>query len=32
MPKQVIARATGEAPTPEPLLTYLEEKFGALCD
>jgi carboxypeptidase Taq len=29
-PVELITRATGAAPTVEPLLTYLEEKFGAL--
>lgn len=31
-PKDVIARATGEPPSEEPLLDYLEAKFGALYD
>ena len=29
-PAQTITEASGMAPSPEPLLTYLEEKFGAL--
>ncbi|MFC3614863.1 carboxypeptidase M32 [Lutimaribacter marinistellae] len=29
-PREVIARASGMTPSEEPLLTYLEEKFGAL--
>ena len=29
-PAETIARATGSAPTVEPLLSYLEAKFGAL--
>jgi carboxypeptidase Taq len=29
-PKEVIRRATGAEPTEEPLLSYLEAKFGAL--
>ncbi len=29
-PAEVIARATGAAPTPGPLLDYLDTKFGAL--
>ncbi|TNF64321.1 MAG: carboxypeptidase M32 [Rhodobacteraceae bacterium] len=31
-PREVIAMASGIEPTPEPLLAYLEEKFGALYD
>lgn len=31
-PRDTIAHATGQAPTPEPLLRYLEAKFGALYD
>ncbi|MGV6804575.1 MAG: carboxypeptidase M32 [Ruegeria sp.] len=31
-PRQVIERASGVEPGPEPLLAYLEEKFGALYD
>lgn len=31
MPADLIARACGRAPTAEPLLTYLETKFGALA-
>ncbi|PYE86078.1 carboxypeptidase M32 [Pseudoroseicyclus aestuarii] len=30
LPRETIEAATGEAPTPEPLLRYLEEKFSAL--
>lgn len=29
-PREVITRACGEAPSAGPLMTYLEEKFGAL--
>ena len=29
-PSETIAHASGMAPSPEPLLAYLEEKFGAL--
>ncbi|MEL6476367.1 MAG: carboxypeptidase M32 [Pseudomonadota bacterium] len=29
---QLIEQATGKRPTPEPLLVYLEAKFGALYD
>ncbi|MCW9042788.1 MAG: carboxypeptidase M32 [Pseudopelagicola sp.] len=29
-PAQTIADASGMTPSPEPLLTYLEEKFGAI--
>ena len=29
-PRDLITRACGAAPTAEPLMTYLEEKFGAL--
>ena len=29
-PREVIARAAGFEPTPEPLLAYLEAKFGAI--
>ncbi len=29
-PREVIERASGQAPGPDPLLRYLEEKFGAL--
>ena len=29
-PREVIAKASGRAPSEEPLLTYLEQKFGAL--
>ncbi|WP_197918018.1 carboxypeptidase M32 [Thiosulfatihalobacter marinus] len=29
-PAETIAHASGMAPSPEPLLAYLEEKFGAL--
>ncbi|NNL34783.1 MAG: carboxypeptidase M32 [Silicimonas sp.] len=31
-PRDVIARATGQAPSEEPFLDYLEAKFGALYD
>ncbi|NVL02011.1 carboxypeptidase M32 [Ruegeria pomeroyi] len=31
-PREVIARASGIEPGPEPLLDYLEAKFGALYD
>ena len=31
-PADTIALASGMAPSPEPLLDYLEEKFGALYD
>lgn len=30
-PRELITRACGAAPTPAPLLAYLEDKFGALC-
>ena len=29
-PRELITQAAGEAPTEEPLLAYLEEKFSAL--
>jgi carboxypeptidase Taq len=29
-PRDLIARATGEAPSEAPLMAYLEEKFGAI--
>ena len=29
-PRELIERATGAAPTPQPLINYLEKKFGAL--
>ncbi|MCA0906756.1 carboxypeptidase M32 [Ruegeria marisrubri] len=29
-PREVIRRASGQEPGPEPLLAYLEQKFGAL--
>jgi len=29
-PREIIRRASGQEPGPEPLLAYLEEKFGAL--
>ena len=29
-PREVITRACGQAPTAEPLMAYLEQKFGAL--
>ncbi|NND20414.1 MAG: carboxypeptidase M32, partial [Silicimonas sp.] len=29
-PRDMIARATGQAPSEEPFLDYLEAKFGAL--
>jgi carboxypeptidase Taq len=29
-PREVIARACGQEPTAEPLMAYLEDKFGAL--
>ena len=31
-PHEVIRQATGGAPSEEPLLQYLETKFGALYD
>ncbi len=31
-PREVVAQASGIAPGPEPLLSYLEAKFGALYD
>ncbi|NOD63189.1 MULTISPECIES: carboxypeptidase M32 [unclassified Ruegeria] len=31
-PRDIIARASGVKPGPEPLLSYLEEKFGALYE
>ncbi|WP_171129726.1 MULTISPECIES: carboxypeptidase M32 [unclassified Ruegeria] len=31
-PREIIARASGVEPGPEPLLAYLEAKFGALYD
>lgn len=31
-PREVIARATGEAPSEAPLLDYLETKFGAIYE
>ncbi len=31
-PRDLIARATGEAPSEAPLMAYLEEKFGAIYD
>lgn len=31
-PKEVIRQATGQAPSEEPLLDYLEAKFGALYE
>ncbi len=31
-PREVIERASGQSPSPQPLLTYLQDKFGALYD
>ncbi len=32
VPREIIRRASGQEPGPEPLLAYLEDKFGALYE